>query len=100
MVIFYRPHYGNGGVEMKEIAYTVKSRIGINPRFASQLKNLSQRFSCNITVSKGSKECSGKDLYGLIMLETRINETITVKAVGQDEDAAIDAIRNFLEKKA
>jgi phosphocarrier protein len=86
-------------MKMKEIVYTVKSRIGINPRFANQLKNLSQRFSSNITVSKGTNECSGKDLYGLIMLETRINETITVKAIGQDEDAAIDAIRNFLEKK-
>jgi phosphocarrier protein len=85
---------------MKEMTYTVKSRIGLNPRLASQLKNLSQRFSCNITVSKGTNECNGKDLYGLIMLETRINETITVKAVGQDEEAAIGAIRDFLEKRA
>jgi phosphotransferase system HPr-like phosphotransfer protein len=61
---------------MKEIVYTVKSRIGINQRFASQLKNISQRFTCNITVSKVNNAYSGKDLYGLIMLETRINETM------------------------
>jgi phosphotransferase system HPr (HPr) family protein len=69
---------------MKEIVYIIKSRIGINPRLASQLRNISQNFSCDITVAKGNAKCNGKDLYGLVMMETRMNDAITVKAVGQE----------------
>jgi phosphotransferase system HPr-like phosphotransfer protein len=64
-----------------DFRFEIVIAVGINPHLATQLKNLSQKFSCNITVSKGNNECSGKDIYGLIMLKTRVNETITVKAI-------------------
>jgi phosphotransferase system HPr (HPr) family protein len=82
---------------MKEITWVIKNRIGISPRPAMGFTKLMTGFESAIKLCRGSDRCSGKDLYELLNLQVRINDTITVQAAGIDEDAAISAAENFLK---
>jgi phosphocarrier protein len=83
---------------MKAISYTVKNRIGINPRPAVRFAKLMADFSSAIKFRRGDDSCSGKEVYELLSLQVRMDETITVEAAGIDEDAAIIAAENFLKR--
>jgi phosphotransferase system HPr (HPr) family protein len=84
---------------MKEIFYTVKNALGINPRPALLLAKTMRQFTSNITIRKEEAEADGKNVYDILTLNVRVNDTITVKASGQDEEAAIEAARLFLTQK-
>ena len=82
---------------MKETTYTIKNRLGINPRPALQFTKLMAGFECAIKFYRGDDMCNGKDLYELINMQIRMNDTIMVQAVGIDEEVAIVAAVDFLK---
>jgi phosphotransferase system HPr (HPr) family protein len=75
-----------------------KNRIGINPRPAVQFSKLMAGFSGAIRFCRGDDRCNGKEAYEALNLQVRMNETITVEAVGIDEEAAIIAAEDFLKR--
>ncbi|MDR2070282.1 MAG: HPr family phosphocarrier protein [Treponema sp.] len=83
---------------MKEIAYTIKEHIGFNPRRALLFTGKMQQFSSNITITRGNDACNGKNIYGLLNMQIRRNETITVQAAGVDEETAINTAYVFLKQ--
>jgi phosphotransferase system HPr (HPr) family protein len=84
---------------MKEISYTIKNRLGIPSRFAIQFVREMEQFSSAMSVLRDADKCDGKKLYGLMSLQIKKGETILVRAVGSDEDAAVNAAYDFLNKK-
>jgi phosphotransferase system HPr (HPr) family protein len=83
---------------MKEISYTIKNRLGINPRTAQGFTKLMNGFTGAIKVHRGGDVCNGKDLYDLLNLQVRMNDIITVNATGINEEEAIIAAADFLKK--
>jgi phosphocarrier protein len=82
---------------MKEISYTIKDPVGIHARPAGLLVKKLEGFQSVITIAKASGEsCDGKRLIALMKLRVKQGETITVKAEGPDEDAAVKAAEEFL----
>jgi phosphotransferase system HPr (HPr) family protein len=58
-----------------------------------------QQFSSRITICRGDIEADGKNVYDILNLAVHMNDTITVKAAGQDEEKAIDTVSVFLNQK-
>jgi phosphotransferase system HPr (HPr) family protein len=56
-----------------------------------------ERFSSSITVSRGGENRNGKEFYDLIKLRNVKGEKTTFKAVGPDEEEAIDSIKEFID---
>jgi phosphotransferase system HPr (HPr) family protein len=83
---------------MKETSYAIKDRLGIHSRFAMRLTDEMKKFSSEISVVRGNDKCDGKNLYGVMSLQVKTGEIITVRAAGQDEEAAIKAARDFLNR--
>lgn len=81
---------------MKEIVLKVKNSSGLHARPATLLVNGVKNFKSNLTVKKGNKEINLKSLIALLSLGICQNEEITIKADGEDEQAAIKEIESII----
>ena len=80
----------------REFSYKIKDSSGLHARPAGMLVKQASSFSSSITVSTDEKNADAKKLFALMALNIKCGQTIHVKAEGSDEDAAADALKNFL----
>ena len=81
---------------MKEFTYTVTDPVGIHARPAGLLAKKAAGFKSKITVEKDGKSADTRRLMALMGLGIKCGDTITVRAEGEDEQAAADAVKDFL----
>lgn len=79
--------------------FTITNRLGIHARPAALLAKAASRFSSDIRVMKDGLEINGKSIMGIMMLAAAQGNTITIRAAGSDEKAAILALEELLENK-
>jgi phosphotransferase system HPr (HPr) family protein len=83
---------------MREAVYTIVDPDGIHARPAGKFVEKMQQFSSVITVVRGDKSSDAKKLFALMKLRVKAGETITIKAEGKDEDAAVETAIAFLKE--
>lgn len=83
---------------MKEFNYTITDEIGIHARPAGMLAKKAKAFESSVTIAKGEKEAALTKLMAVMALGVKHGDTVTVKAEGADEEAAIAEIKKFFEK--
>ncbi len=83
---------------MKEFNYTIKDEIGIHARPAGMLAKKAKAFESSVTIAKGEKEAALTKLMAVMALGVKHGDTVTVKADGADEEAAIAEIKKFFEE--
>jgi phosphotransferase system HPr (HPr) family protein len=81
---------------MKEISFTIKNPVWMQPGTAVSFTLVMEDFTSGITVSRGGGSCDGKDFYGLMKLRNLKGEVTKIKADGPDEEAAIYAVKEFI----
>ena len=77
----------------------IKNKLGLHARAAAKLVHCAARFKSDIKVRKGDEEVDGKSILGILLLAAGRGTTITVKADGSDERAALDAVENLIDSK-
>lgn len=83
---------------MKEFNYTITDEIGIHARPAGMLAKKAKAFESSVTIVKGEKEAALTKLMAVMALGVKHGDTVTVKAEGADEEAAIAEIKKFFEE--
>ena len=83
---------------MKEFNYTITDEIGIHARPAGMLAKKAKAFESSVTIAKGEKEAALTKLMAVMALGVKHGDTVTVKAEGTDEEAAIAEIKKFFEE--
>ncbi len=83
---------------MKEFNYTITDEIGIHARPAGMLAKKAKAFESSVTIAKGEKEAALTKLMAVMALGVKHGDTVTVKAEGSDEEAAIAEIKKFFEE--
>lgn len=83
---------------MKEFNYTITDEIGIHARPAGMLAKKAKAFESSVTIAKGDKEAALTKLMAVMALGVKHGDTVTVKAEGADEEAAIAEIKKFFEE--
>lgn len=83
---------------MKEFNYTITDEIGIHARPAGMLPKKAKAFESSVTIAKGEKEAALTKLMAVMALGVKHGDTVTVKAEGADEEAAIAEIKKFFEE--
>ena len=84
---------------MKEFSYTIQDPLGIHARPAGMLAKAAKEFgNTTITVQKDDKTVKASQLMKLMGLGIKQGATVTVKAEGANEDAAIAAIEAFFKE--
>lgn len=83
---------------MKEFNYTITDEIGIHARPAGMLAKKAKAFESSVTIAKGEKVAALTKLMAVMALGVKHGDTVTVKAEGADEEAAIAEIKKFFEE--
>ena len=84
---------------MNERNIEIKNKLGLHARAAAKLVHIAAKFKSDIKIRKGDEEVDGKSILGILLLAAGRGSTITVRANGEDETAAIDAIQELIDRK-
>jgi len=82
-----------------EKVLTVRNRAGIHARPAALIAQTANKFASEITLEKDSATVNAKSIMGVITMAAGYNTTLTLKAEGDDEGDAVEAIFNLFESK-
>jgi len=77
----------------------IKNKLGLHARAAAKLVHTAARFKCDIKIRKGEEEVDGKSILGILLLAAGRGSVITVRANGDDENDAMDAIQELIDRK-
>jgi phosphotransferase system HPr (HPr) family protein len=84
---------------MAQKDFTIQNKLGIHARPAAQFVKMANRFKCDISVEKDGEEVDGKSIMGLMMLAAGHGSVIVVCAEGEDEESALEAIGDLINRK-
>ncbi|MEM7139222.1 MAG: HPr family phosphocarrier protein [Myxococcota bacterium] len=70
----------------------ITNRLGLHARAAAKLVDLANRYSALIEVSKDGQVADAKSIMGVLLLCGQRGAKLTVRATGQDAEAALKAI--------
>ena len=84
---------------MTERSIEIKNKLGLHARAAAKLVHTAARFKSEIKIRKGDEEVDGKSILGILLLAAGRGSTILVRADGEDEREALDAIEKLIEAK-
>lgn len=77
---------------MAERSVKIVNKLGVHARPAAEIVKLAARFKSSITIIREDMEVNGKSIMGVMMLAAECGSTILLRAEGDDEDAALDAL--------
>lgn len=83
---------------MVETTATINVSSGLHARPANLFIKTASKFKSNIKVSKDGKEVDGKRLLAIMTLGVQQGESITIKAEGEDEEKAVRALEDLIER--
>ncbi|HTX55121.1 MAG TPA: HPr family phosphocarrier protein [Candidatus Baltobacteraceae bacterium] len=78
---------------------TIRNRLGLHARASAQFVKTASRFAAEITVDTGSQSVNGKSIMGLLLLAAPQGRTLTLRAVGEDAAAAVQALAELIERR-
>ncbi len=78
--------------------FTVNNKLGIHARPAAQFVKIASRFESEIRVEKDEEEIDGKSIMGLMMLAAGHGSELLVSADGSDEEDAINALEDLVNR--
>ena len=82
---------------MKQFDYTITDPLGIHARPAGLLAKEAKKFSSACTITKNGQTKKLSQLMMLMSLGVKQGDTVTITADGEDEDAAIEALKAFFQ---
>ncbi len=82
---------------MKQFDYTITDPLGIHARPAGLLAKEAKKFSSACTITKDGQTKKLSQLMMLMSLGVKQDDTVTITAEGEDEDAAIEALKAFFQ---
>ncbi|WP_010676560.1 HPr family phosphocarrier protein [Bacillus timonensis] len=85
---------------MVERQVEVALRTGLQARPAAMFVQEANKFSADIFLEKDGKKVNAKSIMGLMSLAVGSGSTITLFAEGNDEEAAVEALTEFIQKEA
>lgn len=77
----------------------IKNKLGLHARAAAKLVHTAARFRSDIKIRKGDEEVDGKSILGILLLAAGRGSTVRVRADGEDERDALDAVEKLIEAK-
>jgi phosphocarrier protein HPr len=77
----------------------ILNKYGLHARPAAEFVKTANRFQSEVWVAKDGTEVSGKSIMGVMMLAAECGSSVAIRAVGDDADQAVDALRALIENR-
>jgi phosphocarrier protein len=84
---------------MLEKDITISNRLGLHARASAKLVQLVNGFESTVMLVGHGREVNAKSIMGVMMLAAGLGNTVTVRADGPDEQAAVEAVADLFERK-
>ena len=84
---------------MQQRDITIINKLGLHARAAAKLVGLATQFKSEIKLLKNNTEVNGKSILGVMMLAASKGTQLSLIADGADEDAALDALQDLIERR-
>ena len=77
----------------------IKNKLGLHARAAAKFVHTAARFKSDVKVRKGDEEVDGKSILGILLLAAGRGSVVTIRADGEDEREAVDAVEKLIDAK-
>jgi phosphocarrier protein HPr len=84
---------------MPEREVKIVNKLGIHARPAAEIVKAAGKFRSSITIVRDDLEVNAKSIMGVMMLAAEYGATIVLRAIGEDADAALDALATVIANK-
>ncbi|PCI41145.1 MAG: phosphocarrier protein HPr [Proteobacteria bacterium] len=84
---------------MAERTLKIQNKLGLHARASARFVSEASRFACEISLLKDDIEVNGKSIMGIMMLAAGKGTTLTLRAVGKDEQMALDSIEALVNDR-
>lgn len=84
---------------MIERELVITNRLGLHARATAKLVQTVAPFRSSITVAAKGREVNAKSIMGVMLLAAGQGTSVMVRAEGEDEAAAVDAVAALFERK-
>jgi phosphocarrier protein HPr len=84
---------------LKEEVLTLRNRLGLHARAAAKFVHAAASFESKITITKDGDEVDGKSILGLLLLAAGKGAPLVVRAEGPDEERALAALRDLVNRR-
>ncbi len=79
-------------------SFIVKNQYGLHARPARMIVEEASKFRSAIYISKDGEEINAKSIMGILTLEARKNSELVLRIEGEDEEEAMQALTEVMEK--
>ncbi len=84
---------------MVERKIQVINKLGLHARPAAMLVQKASKFKSEIKLQKEDIEINAKSILSVMMLAAEVGSFVIIKAEGEDEEQAVEAIAGLFEEK-
>lgn len=79
--------------------FKISNRLGLHARPSAQLTQVASRFHSDVYLARDGRRVNAKSIMGVMMLAAGFGTTVSVEAVGPDEEAAVAAIGALIDSR-
>ncbi len=83
---------------MKQFEFVVQDAMGIHARPAGDMAVEAKKFTSLIILKKEKMEADLKNPLSIMRLAVKQEERVTISAAGEDEDLAIEQLKDLIVK--
>jgi phosphocarrier protein len=84
---------------MLEQEIVITNKLGLHARASAKLVQLVQGFKATVWLISKGREINAQSIMGVMMLAAGLGTTLTIRAEGPDEQAALAAVVDLFERK-
>ncbi len=78
---------------------TISNKLGLHARASAKLTKLAAGFRSEVFLSRNGRRVNAKSIMGVMMLAAGLGSEIEIETEGEDEQAAMGALRELIDAK-
>jgi phosphocarrier protein HPr len=78
---------------------TISNKLGLHARASAKLTKLAAGFRSEVFLSRNGRRVNAKSIMGVMMLAAGLGSEIEIETEGEDEQAAMAALREMIDAK-
>ncbi len=84
---------------MIKSSIVISNKLGLHARASAKLTKLAGSFRSEVHLSRNGRRVNAKSIMGVMMLAAGLGSEIEIETEGEDEQAAMDALRGLIHGK-
>lgn len=84
---------------MLKSTITITNKLGLHARASAKFTKLAASFRSHVFLARNGRRVNAKSIMGVMMLAAGVGSEIEIETDGEDEQAAMDALRALVDDR-